>query len=195
MKPSRLRALWIPLTLGLGAVGVLAQSNAGRAFAAPGSSASASSEPKAPPPSALVGADIPTEASPAPKVSEWKDGVAVAINRGATDCHAKRLREWLRIECSERIGVSLVAGEPKGVQTWTGGDPTKWNEQTGERGHGVALIDLPLRRGQSFIATILRPQLGYDSATFGEDATFQIVWRPGWADPVIVVSTPPHSGF
>lgn len=192
MKPSRARDALVPTALGLAAIVVLAQSSGGRAFAAPASSASVAALP---PPPALVGADIPKDASPAPKAGEWKDGVPVAITRGTTDCHAKRLREWLRIECPERLGVSLIAGDPKGVQTWMSGDPTKWDEATGRQGHGVALIDLPLRRGQSFIATFLRPVFLYEGATFGEDATFQIVWHDGWADPVIVVTTPPRSGF
>src|SRR5262245_30298710 len=90
-------------------------SSSGPDAAAAGSAAPSGSAKSTEPLAAIVGADIPMEASFPPKPSEWKDGKAVRVNRGLADpCKFTLLREWLRIECN-LVGGGLVAGDPKDV--------------------------------------------------------------------------------
>ncbi|HTJ81931.1 MAG TPA: hypothetical protein VL400_09400 [Polyangiaceae bacterium] len=174
------------------AASTLGPSANARATPAPSASsaASVSASASAAPPAPLAGAAIPTDASPPPSAGDWKDAVPVAVTRGKTECRLLRLREWLRIECPQFIGAGLVAGDPKEVRAWMSGNPMAWDATTNQRLPGLALVEIPLRRGQSFIATFLRPEFLYEGATFAEGDTFQIAWREGAADPVIVASQP-----
>ena len=95
----------------------------------------------------------------------------------------------MRIECKDWLGVTLVAGEPKDVRVWVSGDPFDWEKSEAER-KSVALADLPLRRGQSYVVTFLKPDWLYEGATTGEADTFHVIWREGAADPIVLVSGP-----
>jgi hypothetical protein len=167
-------------------------------------SASASTEPAAvAPPSAstsasalptAAGSSIPEAASEAPKAADWKDARPIRPHRGEPpgNCRFLLLREWLRVECKNEVGVSLVAGEPKGVKTWVSGNPVGWNEATNEANTSLAVLELPLRRGQSYVATFLGVDHsgGYGPATSQEAQSVHVRWRPGDADPILIVSSP-----
>ena len=155
------------LTLGLALVAGAAFAAASGAASSPSASASASAS--AAPLPLLSGADI---ALPLFVALAWWAGRGKAALSG---------KDWL--------GVTLVAGEPKDVRVWVSGDPFDWEKSEAER-KSVALADLPLRRGQSYVVTFLKPDWLYEGATTGEADTFHVIWREGAADPIVLVSGP-----
>lgn len=60
---------------------------------------------------------IPTERSPPPKPSEWKDAKAVALSRNKTPCMAYRVREWIKVVCNHvtAAGIGQITGPVEGV--------------------------------------------------------------------------------
>jgi hypothetical protein len=61
---------------------------------------------------------FPTARSQAPQELDWQKSQRVELTRGDVRCVARRVREWIRIECFlDRVaGVHLVAGEREGVE-------------------------------------------------------------------------------
>jgi hypothetical protein len=60
---------------------------------------------------------FPTARSQAPVAEEWEKGQRLELTRGDARCVARRVREWIRVECFlDRVaGVHLIAGERQGV--------------------------------------------------------------------------------
>jgi hypothetical protein len=152
-------------------------------------SASASASAAAPPPP-LRGADIPTEASKPPTPSEWKAARAVSIEGPVKpNCSFKLLREYLRVSCSEWVGVGLAAGDPTDVRVFVAGK-FGWGSGASERTVPTALADVPLRRGQGHIVSFNDVDWGYESGTFGDAGHLIVSWRDGDADPIIAMVGP-----
>jgi hypothetical protein len=184
---NRTHKLAVVLSLLVGAA--FAAASGAASPPAPSASASASMSAAPPPPPLLSTGELPEEPGPAPKAGDWKDAQLVRPNRGESSvCKLKVLRGWLRIECKDWLGVTLVAGEPKDVRVWVSGDPFDWEKSEAER-KSLALAELPLRRGQSYVVTFLKPDWLYEGATTGEADTFHVVWNEG-REPIVVVSPP-----
>ncbi|HRI64999.1 MAG TPA: hypothetical protein PK156_12210 [Polyangium sp.] len=137
----------------------------------------------------VKGADIPTEASKAPTEAEWKDAKKVTANRFIIDerpeagrCELRLLREWLRVNCRQKTGASLIAGDPKGVTMWTTG-----NTFSDEDRLARVTVTTPLAKGKSQLYTLLSFAFGYDSTRLGEGGAMSIEWREGMEDPNIVI--------
>jgi hypothetical protein len=168
----------------------------GRAWGAPGSAAgsgaptSGASASAAPSSGALAaqaapvkGADLPTDPSPAPAASEWVGARSVTVSHGAVPpCRFELLREWLRIVCDGAPGAGLVAGDSKSVRVWSLEAETDAKLKSG--------VELPLRRGQSFIVGFLGTAPGYSASSTAEGPLVQIGWREGTPDPIIIAFLP-----
>lgn len=102
-----------------------ATSASGSPSAAPSGTASAAPSGTAAAVAALPevrGADIPAERSAPPTKEEWAAGKQVRAHRVvAAPCKFKVVREWLRMECADFIGGSLVGGDPADVSIFAGG--------------------------------------------------------------------------
>lgn len=136
-----------------------------------------------PPLPVLHGADIPAEPSERPKEAEWKQAKQYSVTRGETShrCDLFVVREWLRVACKDRPGLGLVAGDPKGVKTFTTG-PLFGDTPL------LAVAELPLARGSSRIFTIAGfDGGGYEGLAIGEDMLFNVTWRPGDENPVLAI--------
>ncbi|HTJ82753.1 MAG TPA: hypothetical protein VL400_13620 [Polyangiaceae bacterium] len=151
-------------------------------------SASASADAKPPPPPVVHGSDIPQERSPAPKPQEWAQAKIVSPTRPGARCTLKLIREWLRAECTDEFGAGLIAGSPKDVHVWAGGDLFGWDEATQQLTHSTIVIDVPIERGQSRIFTIVGVEAGDDwgGVIPSDGGALHVEWRPGAADPVIL---------
>jgi hypothetical protein len=145
-------------------------------------SASASATPAAPP--ALRGNEIPTEPSKPPTPAEWKTARAVALQGLRGECTTVLVREFLRVSCTGNVGVGLVAGDPKDVQLWMRGG---WgpDPDTGDWGTPTAVVDVPLRRGQSHLFSFLIVGGGDYVATTGDGGHLVVSWRESDAEPLI----------
>ena len=70
----------------------------------------------------LEAQSIPTSASKAPTVDEWKTATPIEFTRRSLAgrwCRAHRLREWLKVDCpSSFAGIRQVGGNPDGVYLW-----------------------------------------------------------------------------
>lgn len=154
----------------------------------PSASGSSSESAKPPPPPPLRGSDIPSEASKPPTPAEWKTGRPVTVDVWSY-CSAKVLREYLRVSCPNDIGVGLVAGESKDVRAWVSGN-YGWDFNTREWGTPVAMIDLPLRRGQGHLVSFNTVADGGYVGTVADGGHLIVNWREGDADPVITTAYP-----
>lgn len=126
----------------------------------------------------LRGADIPAEASPKPKESEWKEARKVQANVPDKRCDLAVVREWLRVSCRRTVGLGLIAGDPKDVTLWNGG--TFWDNPP-----ALAIVQFPLTRGASRIVAFTDLSFDWDWVGFEEDGTMSVTWREGDADPRI----------
>jgi hypothetical protein len=151
-------------------------------------SVSASADTKPPPPPVVHGADIPEERSAAPKPQEWAQAKIVSPTRPGARCTLKLIREWLRAECTDEFGAGLVAGSPKDVHVWAGGDLFGWDEATQQLTHTTVIIDVPIERGQSRIFTIVGVEAGDDwgGVIPADGGALHVEWRAGAQDPVIL---------
>jgi hypothetical protein len=167
---------------------------------APSGATTASSSAEAAPPARPVirGAEIPTERSEAPKAADWKDAKLVAPNRDLRDdnafvrnrCSFRLIREWMRVSCTNAVTVTFIAGEPKGVKTWVSGTPLGWNEALQQSNMSLGTIDVPIVRGQSFIASIHYVESDYGGAMAVAGDTVHLAWREGMEDPQLFVTAP-----
>jgi hypothetical protein len=111
----------------------------------------------------LDGDAIPAEKSRSPKVTEWPAAPQVKLTRkgpAAASCHARLLREWMRVRCEGQVfAVSLLGGSPEGVAFWIGG--------TAEEPFGEILT--PVRRGDRRVFQLWAP---------GKDAAGAFVAKP-----------------
>lgn len=202
----------LPLSLGILFSGALAltalsarsQTPPAADTASPTASTSASADPSASPsasasasagaqPGGIKGADIPTEVSKPPEdKKDWEPGAEVIPDDGPfKDCVFKRVREWLRIECTSRIGGALVAGEPADVKVWSWGDPMAGLPGAAEARHVPApmtVIVLPLRRGESYVLDLDRVEEGWDWVGPSRAERISVAWRGSDPDPVILIS-------
>src|SRR6185437_13229155 len=63
-------------------------------------------------------APFPEEKTPMPKVEEWKPATPVALTSALPRaCNAYRVREWVKIHCSDRAtsSIALLGGSREGV--------------------------------------------------------------------------------
>lgn len=155
---------------------------------APSASASAAAPAKPP---LLRGADIPAEASDAPKIKEFNDewstiGKTVSATREASHpCTFTLVREWLRIRCEGRIGATMFAGDPADVKILAAGGPLG-----DERNQRVTII-LRMKRGETKLFSLVGFESGggYDSFDMmNEQEKISVSWREGREDPLILVS-------
>ncbi|NUP07482.1 MAG: hypothetical protein HOW73_15640 [Polyangiaceae bacterium] len=158
-----------------------------------GSTSAATSSAAAPPaPKQLVAADIPAEASEAPKGKEWESARLIAPNRGnfIGGCKMRALREWIRVSCESYHGAGLVAGDPAGVKVWAEGELWGFDAKTNTSTTSHVTVDLPVRRGESRIVTFVdfSEGDGYGPAMAGEAETLIVTWRAGEAEPYIAVA-------
>jgi hypothetical protein len=145
------------------------------ASAAPSAKAAASA------PLPKLADDPPAEdKTPRPSAAEWKRAPEVALARNThPNCTARRLREWLRIACTNEgwgyHSVSLVAG--------TRGELDMGVRENGPEG---AFVVLPLRRGnRRLIQFASRNKWGWDVSDVISEQ-----WLDGDPAPLVTLGSP-----
>jgi hypothetical protein len=120
--------------------------------------------------SATASAAAPTSAEPSPK--EWESGkldVNVVKNWNGPGCMTRRVREWIRVACSE---MTTQQGMPIGIQIVKGFPPATFNVLTEQA--GSIMLVFPATAGLDAEATF----------TFTK-ATYRFVarWPAGQPEP------------
>lgn len=133
---------------------------------------------------------LPADKSPTPKADEWRGAPQVALNRNFSRCRAYRMREWMKIDCTDMIpaGIAQIAGSADGVQVFiapapeeTGDNPGRWFERR------VMEVVFPLRRGEGHMFQLLEMGEGYDGP---DTAVVSLTLADAWVDgesPVITL--------
>jgi len=151
------------------------------ATAAPPADAGADAAPPAPP---FDAEPLPTDKSPAPKPDEWRAAQPVSITRDFSKCRAYRVREWMKIDCTDMspAGVSQVGGTSEGVQLFVAPAPSdSWFTPR------VMEVVFPLRRGAGHVFQFLEMGAGYDGP---ESAVVSLTLADSWVDgeaPIITM--------
>lgn len=140
------------------------------ATAAPGATTAAPAASAAPAAPASATAAAPTSAEPEPK--EWESAkldVNVIKNWNRPGCMTRRIREWIRVACSE---MTTQQGMPIGIQILKGFPPAKFNVLTEQA--GSIMLVFPATAGLDAEATF----------TFTK-ATYRFVarWPAGQPEP------------
>ncbi|MBK8258262.1 MAG: hypothetical protein IPK82_37035 [Polyangiaceae bacterium] len=182
-------------TIGTAAIaGVIGASLGRMAFADPTASPSGSAAPSpsasasaAAPATKLKGSDIPTATSDMPVMKQFSDEWTAGRQVLPTEDHSGTctftvVREWLRIRCIERLGASMIAGDPTDVKIYSAGS-NLWEA------HGrIATIVMRLRKGDNRMFYLINFDEGYDSASLTEAEKIAVYWREDADDPVILMS-------
>lgn len=140
----------------------------------------------------IRGAAIPYDPSPAPKDdAAWAGATEIALNTGTLRCKLLLLREWLRIECPDRIGGALIVGEKEGVKISAWGDPMpRQQDATGAflSAQPFTRIVTPVRRGDAkvFQLAATAEERYWVGPTTAE--LLSVSWREGDEDPWLVSS-------
>jgi hypothetical protein len=116
----------------------------------------------------------------------------------STLCRYLVLREWLRIECVNNIGGTLLAGDPTDVKIWAWGDPMAAREDDPSPPAPGAQIPetvvvMPLRRGESRVFDLFLMGWGYDSAGPIRGQRISVMWTEGKEDPILIVRPRRHA--
>jgi hypothetical protein len=185
MSPSPRR---LSLSLGLLISGaLLLPALSARSQSAPGSAtATAEALPE------IRGADIPAEPSEVPKTPEWAAAKNVRPHRDdKMPCVFSVLRDWLRVECRDRIGAALVAGDPADVKIWAWGDPFASRSESGKRPDPpTTVMTMRLQRGMNKVFQLIRFDAGYEWPSPEASERIAVVWREGRPDPVLLIELP-----
>lgn len=126
------------------------------ASAAPAATTAASAAPAAST-AATAAAAAPTSEEPSPK--EWdsaKLDVNVIKNWNRPGCMTRRIREWIRVACSE---MTTQQGMPIGIQIVKGFPPAKFNVLTEQA--GSIMLVFPATAGLDGEATFSFPKATY----------------------------------
>ncbi|NUP05280.1 MAG: hypothetical protein HOW73_04375 [Polyangiaceae bacterium] len=161
------------------------------AAAPPTASATAKPDAEAAPLSSLAAFDasIPTETSPTPTAVEWRDAPEVAPTRRgprASGCKTYRVREWIRIACSELVTASIatLGGTVQGNAYWI--DPQTEGKDAKLPSGGEMVF--PVRKGDRRVIQILTFGPGYEGPLTQLPA---IVVQEHWLDdeesPVLTI--------
>lgn len=139
----------------------------------------------------LQGASVPTTPTPAPSEAEWKDAVRVDPTRDVNGvCSFSVLRDWLKIECAQRHGASMLAGDATDVKITASGDPfEEAGDFTSNKKGPVpfATIVTRLARGSAKMFVTIKAGWTYESIWSEDGERIAVTWREGKADPVILV--------
>jgi len=111
-----------------------------------------------------------------PKHADWKAASPVRLTRSNdARCSARRLREWIRIDCDipAADSVALLAGSRAGVEVWTS-----------ELEHHGAVIVFPVRRGDRRVL-----QVNESAGKYGVDPSALVseAWVEGEDIPTITI--------
>jgi hypothetical protein len=134
------------------------------------------------------GSFIPAGTSDAPKIKEFNDewstiGKPVRANRDEpSPCKFTLVREWLRIQCENRLGATMFAGDPKGVKVLAAGGPI-----SDERNRRVTIF-LRLEKGTTRMFSLVNFEAGYNWSNMVEAERISVSWREDREDPWILVS-------
>jgi hypothetical protein len=146
----------------------------------------------------IRGADIPEGKSDPPKIAEWEAGKRVRPHRRVGGpCKLVVVREWLRIQCDEIIGGTLVAGDPTDVKVVSGGgsfippnpeDPRTMDDPLARTDPPAkTLFTMRLRRGETKVFSLLSAYKDYFVRPF-EAGYLSVSWPAHREDPVILAS-------
>lgn len=124
-----------------------------------------------PPPPAFDATPIPTERSSPPTADEWRAAKPVSLTRNTTACRAYRVREWIKIVCTQRPtgAIAELTGPQEGVRIST--PPPKGTSMNYDE--GMVQLVFPLLQGTGHVFQVLRReyapaigrmQLVYDSS-------------------------------
>ncbi|MEZ4313859.1 MAG: hypothetical protein R3F14_38045 [Polyangiaceae bacterium] len=154
------------------------------------SSASAASSASTAPvaPRTLLATDVPDTPAPAPPEDDWKQGVRVQPNRGAPGpCTFTVLNGWIRVECTGRMGATLVAGDPTDVKMRAAGNPFEWDADVLTR----VVITSRIQRGKSHIFSLfLLEEGGYGNRTPTDGENLSLTYLEGQSAPLLITSAP-----
>lgn len=107
----------------------------------------------------------PSEASDHPKPDEWKKAEPVALVRPLpSSCHARLLREWLRIRCDSWNPQSgaILTGDADDVFFFMVSAQSRMMHTQGRNSEGYVTLELPLRRGDRRLIQLTESDLmGY----------------------------------
>ena len=107
----------------------------------------------------------PGEESDHPKPDEWSTAETVALARPLpSSCHAKLLREWLRIRCESWNPQSgaVLAGDTEDVFFFMVSGQSRMMHTQGRSAEGYVTLELPLRRGDRRLIQLTESDLmGY----------------------------------
>lgn len=152
-----------------------------------GSAVASASAPPAPPAPPIDGSWPRTE-TPVPTAEEWKQAEPVSLTRqgrGAVDCRAHRLREWLKVHCPTLVTASIA------ILGGSSDDVHLWKAPLGE--HGVpgpgADIVMAVRPGDRRVLQVLGVGFGYEGIS-GMELSFVLSeqWVEGDAAPIVTTS-------
>jgi hypothetical protein len=183
------------VALGVGLASVLASGQTGNpaasSSAAPASASSASASVRVPPPPAptrFTDFGLPSEASPRPKPADWKTATPFFEKR-FPDCKARRLREWIELECRlfPLSSITLFTGPSKELAVTPGAGGVHDDVQI------PAQVVFPLRRGDRYLLGMSSGFLeSYESSavSFRTVLLLSAYWLDEDPSPTLVFSEP-----
>ena len=178
---GRIVALAVATAVALASAFIAARSSAG-----PAASSSAAHAPAAPPdPVPLARLALPSEKSPLPKLDEWVSAPVVELTENAekSRCHARVVREWLKIHCDGGWGlIRQLAGSPSDLAFWIA--PRKENSSMGD---GAEII-VALRKGDRRLMQLFGLREAYEGPAWPSVAGFvEERWDEGDEHPTVVL--------
>jgi hypothetical protein len=162
---------------------------AAKSSAGPAPSSSASAAPAPPPkerdPVPLASVVFPTEKSPTPKLDEWSSAPLVALSENSEKarCHARVVREWLKIHCDGPWGmIRELAGSPADVVFWIAP-----RTPTSSLGDGAEIV-VAVRKGDRRLIQFFGIMEGYEGPAWPTVAGFvEEQWDEGDDHPTVVL--------
>jgi hypothetical protein len=126
---------------------------------------------------------FPEEHSAEPKGKEWDAAPKVALEP-ASDCEARRLREWIRLHCTVMTGaITLLGGNVDGLTMRL--DPPGKDDFTPLPPAGTVVF--PVRRGDRRVIEWLEVSFGYKGSQSVESKlVLEELWLPGDEQPTIL---------
>jgi len=159
---------------------------AAKSSAGPAPSSSASAAPPPPKdPIPLASVVFPAEKSPTPKLDEWNAAPLVLLteNSEKARCHARVVREWLKIHCDGPTGmIRLLAGSPSDVVFWI--SPVEMGSSLSKASEIVVAV----RKGDRRLIQFFGLMEGYEGPAWPTVAGFvEEHWDEGDDHPTVVL--------